>query len=310
MTAYGMDKEAFKSLIKGMSKLKGALGRSIGGPRTALSKILGGKDPMSAALKKLPKSAPDWFRASIHGENPHKVWRAMARQSYTSGDGSLLLWPIKSLAEKIIGGAKGVEKIRGGTWKYISAPALRADMALGRKLEKLPGGKSIFRVKEKVPWGMGIEKEITRSSALAPLMKVRDIAEPILVGVGLEKGIKSLSKKKTDQGPNTMDDQQLREKVASVMLQLHEENKGHEKRGQALKLLYKKAEMGYERFPKTYSELEIKLAALVNEDLVVLEKALELAGGNVKLGELDERDSRATMSSAEKFRADILSDQI
>ena len=294
-----MNKEAF---------LKGLL-KNIGGIRTTLTKLRGEKDIAEEALKQLSHKTPDWFRKSVHGVNPDKAWKGMMHQGVASSDGSLLLWPIKSLAEKIIGGPKGVAKIRGGTWKYVSAPALRADSAVGRQLEKLPGGKHLFRVKEKIPWGKGLEKEIVRSSALAPLMKARDIAEPILIGVGLEKGIKALSKKK-DQGQGTMGDQQLREKAASVMLHLHEKNEGHEKRGQALKLLYKKAELGYEVLPKTFSELEIKLAALVTEDLVVLEKALELAGGNVKLGELDIRDPRAHVDSAEKFQAAILGDEI
>jgi hypothetical protein len=187
---------------------------------------------------------------------------------------------------------------------------MRVDAAIGRQLEKLPGGKSLFRVKEKVRWGKDLEKEISRSSALAPIMKARDIAEPILVGVGLEKGIKALSSKKHDQGRSTMNDQQLREKAASVMLHLHEQNKEHEKRGHAERLLYRKVELGYERLPQSYSELQTKIAALVNEDLVVLEKALELAGGNEKLGELDHRDTRAVLDSAEKFQAAILGDEL
>jgi len=288
--------------------LKGFL-KNIGGVRTTLGKLRGEKDIADGALKHLSHKAPDWFKKSVHGVDHNKAWKGMMRGSMSSNDGSLILWPIKSLAEKVIGGPKGAAKIRGGTWKYVSAPAMRLDSAIGRQLEKIPGGKSVFRVKEKVHWGKDLEKEIVRSSALAPLMKARDIAEPILIGVGLEKGIKALSNKH-NQGRSTMDDQKLREKAASVMLHLHEQNKEHEKRGQAIRLLYKKAEMGYEQLPQSYSELESKLAALVTEDLVVLEKALELAGGNVKLGELDTRDPKACLDSAEKFQADILGDEL
>jgi len=299
MVCSTMNKEAF---IKGLLK-------NIGGVRTTLSKLRGERDIAEEAMKLVSHKTPEWFKKSVHGVNPDKAWKGMIRQNMSSGDGSLLLWPIKSLAEKVIGGAKGVAKVRGSSWKYISAPAMRADAAVGRVLEKIPGGKTLFRVKEKVPWGKGLEKEITRSSALAPLMKARDIAEPILIGVGLEKGIKALTKKR-DQGDKNMNDQHLREKAASVMLHLHEKNEGHEKRGQALRLLYKKAELGYEVLPKTYGELETKLAALVTEDLIVLEKALELAGGNVKLGELDSRDPKAAVDSAEKFQAAILGDEL
>jgi hypothetical protein len=267
-------------------------------------------EAVQSILAKSPM--PEGYAKGIHGADPHKAYEGHLRQVLHGGDGSILLWPIKALAEKAIGGSKGIEKVRGAAWKYIHRPALRADIAAGRVAEKVPlVGKSLFRMKESVPWGPpgeGLHKEILRSSALAPLAKARDIAEPILVGVGLEKGLKKLRDWKT-QSPN-MDDQNLREKAASVMLHLHEKNEEHEKRGHALRVLFKKAELGYETLPKTFSELDTKLAALVTEDLVVLEKALELAGGNLKLGELDRRDPEAAANSAEKFQAAILGDEL
>lgn len=298
LKTFGIDKEAF---------LRGLLNRP--GVLRAASKSVR-KDAVRSASKYLPKKAPDWFKKSFKDNktNPNKIWRAYRDHSMSSGDESLLMWPVKALAEKMTKSPKRLAHIRGSTWKYMGAPALRADMALGRVLEKTPViGKTLFRVKDKVRWGHNMEKSIERPSALAPFIKARNIAEPFLVGVGLEKGLKALSGKK-QQGQD-MKDQQLREKVASVMLSLHERNKEHEKRAHALKILYKQAELGHAPLPQTHSELETKLAALVNEDLVVLDKALELAGGNIKLGELDHIDLKAGMNPAEKFQATILGDE-
>lgn len=91
------------------------------------------------------------------------------------------------------------------------------------------------------------------------------------------------------------------------MLELHKENKGHKKWAHALRLIYKQAEMGHGDIPRDYSELQEKVAALMNEDLRVVEKALELTGGAIKLGELDRsRDHSAPKSATEQFEVAII----
>ncbi len=97
-------------------------------------------------------------------------------------------------------------------------------------------------------------------------------------------------------------DEDLREKVASTMLRLHANNKEHEKRAHAVKFLFKKAELGLEAVPNTYDAFEEKVAFLMRQDLAVLEKALELTAGDVKLGSLTgsdkhQRDAAATFQS-------------
>lgn len=94
------------------------------------------------------------------------------------------------------------------------------------------------------------------------------------------------------------------------MLELNKENKEHEKRAHALRLLYKQTEMGHGELPKSYSELQEKVAALITEDLRVVEKALEFAGGAIKLGELDNtRDSNASRNADEQFEATVLGNE-
>lgn len=310
-----MDKTAFLKYLKMLRSLRNAAPK--------------GTSSSAKGMLSLPRKAPEWFTKGVHGvSNPDKAYRAYRAQSMRSGDESLLLWPARALASvasevwdarKLIPPKRGTRgstalpknysaKIKSMMWNTMGAPALRVDTTVGNILSKTPlVGKKLFRIKEDVPWGKGLKKEIERSSALAPLVKARDIAEPILVGVGLEKGIKKLEKMRQGQD---MDDQQLRTKVASAMLHLHEKNKEHEKRAYALKLLYKQAELGLASLPQSFSELETKLASLANEDLVVLEKALELSGGNMKLGELGRNDSASAMSPAAKFQAIILGDEL
>jgi len=103
------------------------------------------------------------------------------------------------------------------------------------------------------------------------------------------------------------DKQGLLKKAAEKMLQLHSANKEHEKRAHALRLLYKQAEMGYGELPRTHRELQEKVATLLNQDLIVLEKALELTGGNIKIGELSSvTDYSTSRNATEAFQSAIL----
>lgn len=338
---------------------------------------------LSKGVKKGVKRArgadvPNSLRKGMRNLSDDEVERAY--QGYRSqalrqggGPDSFLMWPFTSAAETIGVNkptfrtlskaekarrtrrkANRLRKVRGAAWKYMSRPALAADTAAGNVLGKIPGAKGVFTAKEKVPWAKGLHKEVERSSALAPVTKLRDTAEPIIVGIGLEKGVEKLREagekghpRQTQQGqtqaptpqgkqqgtqkaptpqgkqqkalpqrqgPQPMsekaaserDDRQLREKVASKMLQLHEENKGHKKRAHAVRLLYKQAELGLIEVPHSYGEFEEKVAGLINQDLDVFEKALELTGGQVKLGELAPNTEPTQRNADEKFRAAIV----
>jgi hypothetical protein len=253
-----------------------------------------------------PHKIPSGFAKDL-GADAHQAWQGYREQAHAAGGGaeSLLMFPAQYAAEKMM----GRDKVRGALWKHVGGRALAADTSAGHFLAKTPVvGKHLFRTKEMIPWKDGLHKEVTRSSALAPLTKARDIAEPIIVGVGLEKGMKHLTKSKDQSDESSAQDQNLREKVASVMLQLHRKNREHEKRAHAERVFWKQVERGIEQPPESYGELQQKLASLVKEDLTVLEKAVELAGGQMKLGELDRtsRDAAQGLSPSEKFQAELL----
>jgi hypothetical protein len=93
--------------------------------------------------------------------------------------------------------------------------------------------------------------------------------------------------------------------AAEKMLQLHSENKKHIKQARALKLLYKQAEFGLCEVPSSYNELQEKVASLCNQDLNILEKAIDLAGGNYSLGTISSNDPQS-LDPSQQFLASML----
>ena len=278
-----------------------------------------------AARKKplVPKSLVKGITAKGGGHiNPQKALEGYKRQAKRRGIDSFTTFLPTWAAEKML----GKDKVRNAVWKAVSKPALVADTAAGNVLKKIPGAKKLFTTTEKIPWGKrnDLYRQVQRSSALAPIVKVRQFAAPVIVGVGLEKGIDKAvgytkQPKKNQAVSNTktpmmtksalaekLADKDLREKAASVMLHLHQKNEEHEKRAHALRLLYKQAEMGFTEMPASYNELEEKIASLVTQDLAVVEKALELTGGQTMLGELASNIEPSVRNANEQFQAAII----
>lgn len=98
---------------------------------------------------------------------------------------------------------------------------------------------------------------------------------------------------------------ELYKQAAQKMLQLFDENKKHEKQAHALQLIYKQVEMGFGELPRSYNELQEKVASLCTQDLNVVEKALELSGGNLDFGRLAVSDP-TEFNSTQQFMADIM----
>lgn len=96
--------------------------------------------------------------------------------------------------------------------------------------------------------------------------------------------------------------------AAEKLRYLSNENKAHEKKARALKLLYKQAEMGIAPVPDSYLELEEKLASITAQNLDVLEEAMKLAGGRLGLGDLEDNDLTNPANPEDAFTASILGD--
>ena len=102
-------------------------------------------------------------------------------------------------------------------------------------------------------------------------------------------------------------DETLRKKASDTMLALHRENKGHQKWAHAVKLVFRQAELGHDSAPHTFSELQEKVASLLeqNTDLTIVEKALDIMPGQSKLGELYSSDTRF-LTAEQEFQANVL----
>lgn len=157
------------------------------------------------------------------------------------------------------------------------------------------------------PWEERLTKAAAASSVLSILTKLGNNF-PSPVGSLTELSKIEGTRSQVNEASSKLASVDLREKIASEMLRLDSEVRGHRKRAHALKLLYKQAELGVTQLPQTFSDLEEKLAALVREDLTVLERALELTGGTAKLGELCETEAQA-LNASEKFQAVVLGDE-
>lgn len=224
-------------------------------------------------------------------------------------------------------GRKGV--VRRKMFDYISEPAMAVDTAVGSKLEKIPLVGGAFRTRERIPWGprkQNLEKTVERPSAVGPLTKIKDFAAPLIIAGGLERGTRALLEKRRKQNAEKTAedgammseveiqkiaqaddmDRQLREKVASTMLRLHRQNKEHEKQAQAMRLIYKQAELGLEALPQSYDELQQKVASMVGQDMTVLEKALELTAGSSGLGELASGETISSPNAETTFQSEVL----
>ena len=123
-----------------------------------------------------------------------RVHRGLRSETVRSGGmDSLAAWPLIEGAKKVFGPKKTYKALH-----KIHEKALNADMVAGRIphkiMQKMPFGKKLFVQKDQVPYGKGHLKEVERTSLLAPLVKVRDVAAPIALGVESEKVLKKFRK--------------------------------------------------------------------------------------------------------------------
>lgn len=255
------------------------------------------------------KGVSQFILKGIKGPGKAKKYRQMQESVGTSTEsllGDIVKWPVEKLV--------GKERVQKALWKGYKKPSLHADIALGRGLQKIPGAKNLFTQKEWVRAGPGKKELVERASALAPIGKLRKLTEPVIMGLGTEQAIKAF---KPEQKKTAMDkkvfldkiarDKKLREKAASLMLSLADENRGHRKRAHATRLFYRQVELGQEELPRSYSAFQQKVASLMkNEDLKVLEKALEIVGRNDNIGEISNAFQPGSLNASESFQAAIL----
>lgn len=278
------------------------------------------------------------------GSLSKEVQEGYRRHGGASGAESAFAFIPERLAEKALGKERVRNALWKIQKPALSADMIGGRMARDMAWHVLPRGwaNKAFKVTEKVPLGDGLHKDVKRLSLTAPLSHAKGLAVPIIVGSTLEKGVRSLQKnhhetRDVNQGKEKkrqalralidsaalkkvaeashvkvelstdgpMDKQRLKT-AAATMLRLHSENKKHEKRAHAERLIYKQAELGFLELPRTFGEWEQKLASLMDQDLAVVEMALELSGGNLKFGELGSLDSSKPTNATEAFQAAII----
>lgn len=298
------------------------------------------KGAISKMLKSLKKVK------SKHYDAPFKrlgddVVKGYTNQARKSGTDSLVM----SVPGWLLPGKLG-EKYKDALVKNVSIPVTKMDTALGNAAGKLPGMKNVFKIKEKVPVAPSFAgrqmkkvmkkpsanlrprketsqmyKEVNRPSLAAPVTKTMNVAVPFAGAYTIDKQLGKLmdKNKESQQKTASANIRVSLEKTAAVKLakeiirlqgetsKLAQANANYEKRAKAQELIFKQASMGLIAAPRSYQELQEKVASLENQDLAVLEKALELQIGDVSMGKIASDGSSTVPTTPEsQFAADLM----
>lgn len=314
---------------------KGQIARFAKGTMTKMIDSLkkGKKNLYDAPFNKLPvdvrkgyermarESGSDSFLLSIPGWLPGKAgnkWKKMVAEN-VSMPITKMDTALGELAGKVTGGGD-LFKIKE---KVPVAPSFT-----GRQIKKVTKEVADQAKKNKLapvkePANQ-LYKEVNRSSITAPATKTMGVVVPFAGAYAIDEQLGKMmgNKNKQDQKKTASANLVTMEKTAAVKLatelirlkgetsKLAQANANHEKRAKAEELVYKQASMGLMAYPKSYQELQEKVASLENQDLDVLEKALQLQVGDVSMGKVASETGTIMPTTPEsQFAADLLEDE-
>lgn len=155
-----------------------------------------------ASLRAALSALKGHFTRGLSKTFDKKTVGGLKRQSTRAGGPDSI---VGFAASKAIGGLankRGKVKIRNLTWKAMQKAPLDVDTALGNvavDATKNTPLKKLFIVKEQVPAGKSLIREIERPSVTGPLAKTRDIATPMIVGYTIEKALRKLREGKNEK---------------------------------------------------------------------------------------------------------------
>ena len=235
-------------------------------------------------------------------------------QKALENDRPFLLSPINWAASKIV----GEKKVKDAYWKYVIKPVVNMDIRAGQQaqkvLDKVTGKKgSLFKENKILPTGRASregtgQKEYKIPSVLAPVAKAGKFVLPLAGAMKLDETYQK-SKRKGDMSEKQITKADL-QKTAEMLSYLQDQNVTFEKRAKATELLYKQAELGQIKFPKTFAELQEKVAELLSKDLKVVEEAIKMASTSEDMNSWGGLETNAGMVSGahEVFANTIIND--
>lgn len=146
-----------------------------------------------AALRAALGGLKHHFTRGLSSTFDKKTVNAYKRQGAKSGPDSFLMYG----ASKALGATKdkrGKVKVRDAVWRATQKAPLDVDTALGNvAVDAMPKRlKGMFKVKEHIPAGKHLQREVERPSVTAPLAKARDVATPIIVGYTAERALRKM----------------------------------------------------------------------------------------------------------------------
>lgn len=122
---------------------------------------------------------------------------AFRRQSHRSGPDSFFMFGADKAVGSLVKSKRGKSKLRNVIWRAAQKAPLDVDTAAGnvvRDLSKNKAWKRLFTLKEQIPAGKDLIREVDRPSLTAPLVKTKDIAAPMIVGYTVEKALRKARK--------------------------------------------------------------------------------------------------------------------
>ena len=231
-------------------------------------------------FKSLPRAVRVGLRRAVMDEKP------------------FALAPLNWLAAK----AFGQKKVDRAYWKVLG-PLVKADTFLGSAAQKITP-KKLKKVlwENKIVFPTGKNFKPSMKSATGVEYSVPALSAPLKkagpVGLAFLGTMKAEELLKGNKGNNNMNSAPIvkqadLQKAAEMLSHLKEQNDGLEKKARATELLYKQAELGQVKFPKSYAEYQEKVAELVGKDLNVVEEAIKMASSSEAdtLGGLDNETS-------------------
>lgn len=145
-----------------------------------------------AALRAALGALKHHFTRGLKSTFDKKTVQQFKRQGHKSGPESIAQY-VTSKAVSGMSGKRGKVGVRKAIWHATQKAPLDIDTALGNVAHDATKNtrlKGLFTVKEQLPAGKGLIREVQRPSITAPLAKARDIATPVIVGYTVEKGLR------------------------------------------------------------------------------------------------------------------------
>lgn len=220
-------------------------------PRISPKSISGIARRVFGDVKEVPQIVQEGRKALHKGEGTH----------------SMVLWPLLAGLRKL----KGKNKIDSLLYDKYHRKLLNANERLGRTLAQHGPSEKLFSTREIVPTkrkirGLSAHVEHKGFAASAPVEKAMKLVTPLAAGAYLAEKV----------GSEVREEPMPSDKMKTLIKQAADAIEEHRRRDDALKLAMLMVERGKCEPFKSYSDMEMKVASLMEKNLDAVREALDM----------------------------------